>query len=674
MTSAFICRFLTNFYCDSSLYTLKSSFALIDVLLAYHDPGLAKKLKSSEITPELYCTPWLMTYFSSKLKKDDVFFLWNLVIQFNDETLIFYLIVAVLIYYRDFIMFKEQPSILYFFTNLAMSFLDIASVFYLALAIKAQTPVSFRLLIRKIRLFYPKYQKHKDNFSKYQLNNLEVLPILTGEVLKQCFPDKITCCDEGCDNFNIKLKLDKNFSRVCQECTAKQVNSGVNSVFNNIQNSKHFEKLSNNYNITHIFSLARDHLLTRFTNVKPQLDYFTDEPSIGFDIKSYLKLKKDSIFSFDDFINYIIVDIKNKTNCEIVLPMSLSVTLGAVFTAKDLVKKFLNDKISLHFIIITEDTSNLFKYVNLKKIRSKVNFNLNSSMSKDDLDSSRSTRGQSINRRKTSLRKSGTSSVSSSNVIEITRNDSEEAVSVDEGISYIKPSQEEEDFIHFKELIDEFLSKGFYHISYALKGFVEIHKACIKFDLPLINHSIKGKLVKNADCKFCQIKTADEENSEFLSTNLRKENSFMDKITGFFSKNSDSKKDCNREITYSCLTINISTKTIDLLSVYIFNEKLSLFVKIENGDLMPLEVQIPTHSVKKITKQKEINVMDFAKKIFGLDYIYNSYAGNMNLDIKLYSFSLIMEFMSSISNELSEIILFFVNETQRNDFKKLVLG
>lgn len=62
--SCFVGRFLTNFYSEEDFFSLQSALGLLSILLKYHDPLLFHLLEYATITPEMYATSWLLTFFS----------------------------------------------------------------------------------------------------------------------------------------------------------------------------------------------------------------------------------------------------------------------------------------------------------------------------------------------------------------------------------------------------------------------------------------------------------------------------------------------------------------------------------------------------------------------------------------------------------------------------------
>jgi len=62
--SAFLNRYLTNFYKEDEFYSLQISLAFLQLLHKYHDPVVHAQLANSQVTPEMYAVPWFLTYFA----------------------------------------------------------------------------------------------------------------------------------------------------------------------------------------------------------------------------------------------------------------------------------------------------------------------------------------------------------------------------------------------------------------------------------------------------------------------------------------------------------------------------------------------------------------------------------------------------------------------------------
>ncbi|RYE96825.1 MAG: TBC domain-containing protein, partial [Methanobacteriota archaeon] len=82
LLSAFVARFAPRILAssDEEFTSLQCCFQLYRLALQYHDPELSGIFDRSELTPELYTTPWFLTLFSRANAADAVIALWDYLI------------------------------------------------------------------------------------------------------------------------------------------------------------------------------------------------------------------------------------------------------------------------------------------------------------------------------------------------------------------------------------------------------------------------------------------------------------------------------------------------------------------------------------------------------------------------------------------------------------------
>lgn len=64
--SAFIPKYLYNFFLKDNSVIIQEFLAKFSQLIAFHDPQLTNHLDSIGFIPELYAIPWFLTMFSRK--------------------------------------------------------------------------------------------------------------------------------------------------------------------------------------------------------------------------------------------------------------------------------------------------------------------------------------------------------------------------------------------------------------------------------------------------------------------------------------------------------------------------------------------------------------------------------------------------------------------------------
>ena len=99
-------------FLDDDFYALQSCLTLFKILLFYHDPILAKHLESYHVTPELYCIPWFITYFSARMDSAQlVLEFWDRVVQGSNVTFIFFFAVTLVLNSRETIIRCDQADL-----------------------------------------------------------------------------------------------------------------------------------------------------------------------------------------------------------------------------------------------------------------------------------------------------------------------------------------------------------------------------------------------------------------------------------------------------------------------------------------------------------------------------------------------------------------------------------
>ena len=239
---AFIDKFLPNYYYETELYSIKSSISIFTLLLKYHEPSVYNFLDSLEIPHELYAANWLLTLRAGKLNLDILYFLFDILIQINDPLFIHYILVALIIYYRELLINCDSNLLVKLMTGLTITSkeeLDI--IIKLAIDLRNRTPYSFRLLSNKIGFLKTNNKNISINFQKYKPELFQTLPIYPLEILHGNNKDIVLCPDPECKN-NLKNKIIKidwkkndvlnnniNNNYICEQCNMK-INKDFNFV------------------------------------------------------------------------------------------------------------------------------------------------------------------------------------------------------------------------------------------------------------------------------------------------------------------------------------------------------------------------------------------------------------------------------------------------------------
>ena len=223
LLNGFINLFIFNYYYDESIYSIKNSFSLLNLLIKYHAPEIYNLFHKANIFPEMYATSWILTVFAYKLTLNNLFYFWNKIILEDDQMIIHYLILALLIYRKNIFINYDRGSIPIIINKISIETQqDIDNVFKSAIDLRAKTPYSFRLFAYKLDILKHKSTQHKIKFELYHPDNMVCLPIFPSEIYYVCYNNIIKCPDE-IHIKNIKIKSN------CEHCDMK-INKETNYI------------------------------------------------------------------------------------------------------------------------------------------------------------------------------------------------------------------------------------------------------------------------------------------------------------------------------------------------------------------------------------------------------------------------------------------------------------
>ena len=85
------------------------------MLLIYHDPHVHRHLENNSVIPEMYCIPWFITYFASRMASAElVLEFWDSIMlrkAEGDVTFIFFFAVALVMQNRGRILKADQADL-----------------------------------------------------------------------------------------------------------------------------------------------------------------------------------------------------------------------------------------------------------------------------------------------------------------------------------------------------------------------------------------------------------------------------------------------------------------------------------------------------------------------------------------------------------------------------------
>ena len=322
MFVCFIDKYLTNYYLETEFFSLRSSLALINLLLKYHDPKLYSLFEDSLITPDLYATSWILTLFSNKCPLDVIYHLWDKLILFDDNLILHFFIVSFLIINREIFMDSECAMIPSKLSQLhIMDIEKVDEILTQAMDLRDKTPNSFYLFSDYLEIFVYNSKYLKSCYEKYGPNKIMCMPIFPSDLFYITYKNLIGCSNENCKNFliddkkNNKNGNDKNFTtekikiKRCKLCRDKNKLQYIVLDLRNLDNFTLKDKDNNNINKSNSFT-----------------------PSFPGFLPKTIKISKEDLESPD--------------------------------YPKNILKNFSEEKNNYHFILMTSDTENYNKYEN----------------------------------------------------------------------------------------------------------------------------------------------------------------------------------------------------------------------------------------------------------------------------------------------------------------------
>ena len=241
LLNGFFHFFTYNYYNDKTIYSIKNSLSLLQLLLKYHSPDLFNLFESSMLFPEVYGTSWILTVFSYKLKLDRVFYLWNKLILENDELMIHYFMASLLIYKKNYLINTDEYSLPLAINKLNInSEKEIDAIFNNAINLRNQTPYSFRMFAYKLDILKFKSSHHKLKYDFYHPDILLTIPIFSSEICFICYKKIIKCPDENhilvktfnCEHCSMGIK--KNINYVLIDLRNNGIENYKNGILQNV--------------------------------------------------------------------------------------------------------------------------------------------------------------------------------------------------------------------------------------------------------------------------------------------------------------------------------------------------------------------------------------------------------------------------------------------------------
>ena len=241
LLNGFFHLFVINYYHDKTIYSIKNSLSLLQLLIKYHAPDLFNFFEKSMLFPEVYATSWILTVFAYKLNLNKLFYLWNKLILDNDQLMMHYFFAALLIYKKNSFINLDEYSLPLALTRLNIgSEKEIDIIYNNALNLRKQTPYSFRHFAYKLDILKHKSNNHKIKYDFYHPDILVSIPIFPSEICFICYNNIIKCPDENhislktfnCEHCSMGIKKEINY--ILLDVRLNDSNNSKNGVLQNI--------------------------------------------------------------------------------------------------------------------------------------------------------------------------------------------------------------------------------------------------------------------------------------------------------------------------------------------------------------------------------------------------------------------------------------------------------
>ncbi|KAK6637359.1 hypothetical protein RUM44_007775 [Polyplax serrata] len=173
--SAFIPKYLHNFFLKDNSAVIQEYLAKFRHLIAFYDPALFNHLESINFIPELFAIPWFLTVFSHVFPLHKIFHLWDRLLL-GDASFPLFIGLAVLNHLQDILLYSGFNECILLFSDLPE--IDIESCVKYSTEKYKNTPRSITYRRHELR---PTPAGDVDP-------DLEMTPMTVAQLQKECCP------------------------------------------------------------------------------------------------------------------------------------------------------------------------------------------------------------------------------------------------------------------------------------------------------------------------------------------------------------------------------------------------------------------------------------------------------------------------------------------------------
>lgn len=171
---------------DYSLPHLQCQLSLWKMLLKYHDIELHNHFWNLEIEVEAFATSWILTQFSRVVEFSLIYELIEIILFEKDQLMVLFMTISLLKHYKNDILKRNSIEVLLPFVQRKVKITNIrelCQLYYQAVAIRSKTPLSFAILIHKLKINDPATVISNEEMKELQNLELETFIVYPEEVL-----------------------------------------------------------------------------------------------------------------------------------------------------------------------------------------------------------------------------------------------------------------------------------------------------------------------------------------------------------------------------------------------------------------------------------------------------------------------------------------------------------
>lgn len=195
---------------DYSLPHLQCQLSLLKMLLKYHDIEIHSHLHNLEIEIESFATSWILTQFSRVVDFSLIYELIEIILFEKDQLMALFMSVALLRRYKSEILELNSIETCLPFMQRKLrvcNIRELCQVYYESVAIRSQTPISFAILIQKLKINDPATVISNEEMRELQELELETFVVYPDELMLHS--NLITNCNHLFNSSNNDKSMNK---------------------------------------------------------------------------------------------------------------------------------------------------------------------------------------------------------------------------------------------------------------------------------------------------------------------------------------------------------------------------------------------------------------------------------------------------------------------------------